>query len=120
LVADGLCRDIVKRRLPAHELFTSRVLLAEVNEKLRDKFGVDPNTVPFIKAYQDRAAVLLPPPLPTRVCRDPDDDEVLAVAAAAKAEAVVTGDEDLLILKSYSGIPILSPRQLVEWLDRLA
>jgi putative PIN family toxin of toxin-antitoxin system len=120
LVADGLCRDIVKRRLPKHELFTSKVLLEELNEKLRDKFGVDPQSVPFIKAYQDRATILRAPGLPLNVCRDPDDDEVLAVALAAKAEAIVTGDKDLLTLKSYGGIPILSPRQLVELLDRVA
>ena len=53
------------------------------------------------------------------ICRDPDDDEVLAVAATAKADAIVTGDKDLLTLKSNGGIPILSPRQLVELLDRL-
>ena len=53
LVADGLCRDIVKRRFPKHELFTSEALLAELDEKLRDKFDVDPDSVPFIKTYRD-------------------------------------------------------------------
>jgi putative PIN family toxin of toxin-antitoxin system len=120
LVADGLCRDIVKRRLPRHDLFVSEVLLAELDEKLRDKFGVNPGTVPFIKAYRDRATIIQPAPLPASVCRDPDDDEVLAVAVAAKAAAIVTGDKDLLTLKNYGGIPILSPRQLVEMLDQMA
>ena len=119
LVADGLCRDIVKRRLAKHDLFTSTALLAELNEQLRDKFGVDPESVPFIKAYRERATVIKPAALPTSICRDPDDDEVLAVAATAKADAIVTGDKDLLTLKSNGGIPILSPRQLVELLDRL-
>jgi putative PIN family toxin of toxin-antitoxin system len=120
LVADGLCRDIVKRRLPKHELFTSEVLLAELEEKLRDKFGVNPDSVPFLKMYRDRAKIIEATALPNRVCRDRDDDEVLAVAVAAKAEAIVTGDKDLLILKTHSGIPILSPRQLVELLDAVA
>jgi uncharacterized protein len=120
LVAEGLCRDIVKRRLPRHELFTSKALLAELSEKLRDKFGVDPDSVPFIKAYRERATILRPPALPASVCRDRDDDEVLAVAVAAKAEAIVTGDKDLLTLKHYEGIAILSPRQLIEMLDRVA
>ncbi len=120
LVADGLCRDIVKRRLPRHEFFTSDVLLAELDEKLRHKFGVDPDDNPFIKAYRDRATVILPAPLAKSVCRDRDDDEVLAVAVATKAEAIVTGDNDLLTLKVHAGIPILSPRQLVELLDESA
>jgi len=107
LVADGLCRDIVKRRLPKHELFTSKILLAELDEKLRDKFGVDPDRVPFIKAYRDRVTIIRPAALSESVCRDRDDDEVLAVAAAAQVAAIVTGDQDLLTLQSYHGIPIL-------------
>jgi predicted nucleic acid-binding protein len=75
--------------------------------------------VPFIKAYRDRATIIQAPALRARVCRDRDDDEVLAVAAAAKSEPIVTGDKDLLTLNTYRGIPILSPRQLVERLDQL-
>jgi predicted nucleic acid-binding protein len=48
--------------------------------------------------------------LPGRVCRDADDDLVLAAALAAKADAIVTGDQDLLVLKRFKGIPILNPR----------
>ncbi len=119
MAADGLCRDIVKRRLPKHELFTSKALLAELNEKLRDKFGIDPDSLPFITAYRDRATIIRPAALPASVCRDPDDDEVLAVAVSAKAATFITGDKDLLTLKTHAGIPILSPRQFVEWLDRM-
>jgi putative PIN family toxin of toxin-antitoxin system len=118
MVADGLCRDIIKRRLSKHELFTSKVLLAELDEELRDKFGVDPESVPFINTYRDRAKIICPESLPASVCRDRDDDEVIAVAVAANAGAIVTGDKDLLALKSYGGVPILSPRQLVELLDQ--
>lgn len=47
------------------------------------------------------------------VCRDPDDDWVLATALAGEAEAIVSGDADLLTLGSHAGIQILSPRQFV-------
>jgi predicted nucleic acid-binding protein len=40
------------------------------------------------------------------VCRDPDDDHVLAAALAAKAEVIVTGDADLLALGTYEGVRI--------------
>lgn len=55
------------------------------------------------------AEVIEPPPLPQPVCRDPDDDEVLALAIAAKADLIVSGDNDLLSLLSFRGIPILAP-----------
>jgi uncharacterized protein len=118
LVAEGICRDIVKRRLPACELFTSRALLDELAAKLQEKFGLDPNELPLLKIYEDEAAVIKPSKLSESVCRDEDDDEVLATALAAKAEIILTGDKDLLMLKEFQGVKILSPRQFAEWMDR--
>lgn len=46
--------------------------------------------------------------------RDPDDIHVLACAVAAEADAIVTGDNDLLSLKSFDGIPILKVREALE------
>jgi putative PIN family toxin of toxin-antitoxin system len=45
-------------------------------------------------------------------CRDPDDRKFLQLAYAAKADALVTGDEDLLALAGKSRIPILTPDAL--------
>ena len=48
------------------------------------------------------------------VCRDPngaDDDIILLCAAETKSEFLVTGDNDLLILKKYQGTKIISPRE---------
>jgi predicted nucleic acid-binding protein len=56
--------------------------------------------------------------LPERVCRDKHDDIVLATALAGKADFIVTGDDDLLALKKFRGIRILSPRNFLEFLDR--
>ncbi len=114
LVADGLCRDIVKRRLPLHDLFTSRGLLVELEDTLRRKLRTEPRDVPFVKAYKARAVLVTPSKLKRRICRDPDDDLVLATAAAANAHCILTGDEDLLVLGRYEGIAIVSPRTFVE------
>jgi len=40
-------------------------------------------------------------------CRDPKDDKFLEVAVAGKADVIVTGDQDLLALHPFAGIPIL-------------
>jgi len=42
---------------------------------------------------------------------------VLATALAGKADVIVTGDDDLLVLKRFRGIPIVSPRQFLELLN---
>jgi predicted nucleic acid-binding protein len=49
-------------------------------------------------------------PLPPKACRDPGDVKVLGVAVAASANFIVTGAKDLLVLKTYRDVPILSPR----------
>jgi uncharacterized protein len=118
LVAEGLCRDIIKRRLPACELFTSRSLLHELADKMQSRFGLDRDDLPLLTAYEHMATVVKTKPLVKSVCRDKDDDEVLATALIAKAEIILTGDKDLLTLKEFQGIKILSPRQFVELMDR--
>ena len=120
LVADGLCRDLVRRRVRAHELCTSEALLKELAATLRRKFKVTAAEIPWLKEYRLHTTLVKPVALPSPACRDRDDDTVLATAVAARARVIVTGDEDLLILKSYQGIAILSPRQFLEHLDGLA
>jgi len=46
-----------------------------------------------------------------RVCRDPKDDMVLECAVNAKADVIVTGDRDLLVLEVYREIRIITGRQ---------
>ena len=46
---------------------------------------------------------------PVIACRDPKDDKFLALALAIKADCLVTGDKDLLVLHPFRDIPILSP-----------
>lgn len=55
-----------------------------------------------------------PAPLPEPMCRDPDDDHVIACALTARADAIVSGDRDLLDLGQYQGIAILTTAQALE------
>ena len=51
------------------------------------------------------------------VTEDPSDDLVLACAATAAVDAIVSGDEHLLALKKFRGIPILSPAEFMRGKD---
>jgi len=48
------------------------------------------------------------------VCRDPSDDKFLELAISGSANCVVSGDQDLLVLHSFRGIPIVTPRDFVD------
>lgn len=118
IVADGLCRDLVRVRVCPHTIITSKPLLDELRRTLRVKFKADPDKLPLLSALHEQAEIVAPALLGERVCRDKDDDVVLATALAGKAEIIVTGDDDLLVLKRFRGIRILSPRQFLESIDR--
>lgn len=67
----------------------------------------------MLAEVQRLADIVEPPPLPAPVGRDPDDDAVLALAVAARADLVVSGDADLLVLGTYAGIPIVDAAEAV-------
>lgn len=46
-------------------------------------------------------------------CRDPKDDQFLALAHAAEAEVIVSSDEDLLVLHPWREISILTPAEFL-------
>ena len=48
--------------------------------------------------------------------KDPDDDKYIAAAIEGLARFVVAGDSDLLNLKEYEGIRIISPRVFLDLL----
>ena len=51
-------------------------------------------------------------------CRDPDDDKILETALAGDADALVSGDQDLLEMAEFADVPILSPAAFLERLGK--
>ena len=100
-------------------LVSSPALLAELADVIgRSKFDAiltktNTSRERSLAEVRRLAEVIEPPPLPQPVCRDPDDDQVLALAVAAKVELIVSGDNDLLSLGSFEGIPIIAPAEAV-------
>lgn len=59
------------------------------------------------------ALLVVPAQLETGICRDPDDDIILATALAGSVQAVVTGDADLLTIGMFRNIEIISATMMV-------
>lgn len=109
-IAHGSCSELIEHCAIQHVITLSEPMLEEFRDVLVRKFGYG---VTEAKAaanlIQSRAIMVKPVRLPGAVCRDPDDDVVLATAVAGCAQIIVTGDKDLTILKSYEGIKIIRP-----------
>lgn len=48
-----------------------------------------------------------------RACRDPRDDKLLELAVCGKADCLITGDEDLLVLNPFRSIPVMTPAEFL-------
>ena len=109
--ARGLCESIMEVCLSEHEIVLSDDLLDEVLRNLRLKIKLPISIVDNIgELLHEYSNILNPVALPSDVCRDPDDIKILGLAVVSDADYIVTGDKDLLVLESFQGIPILSPR----------
>lgn len=104
-------------------LISSRALLDELAEVLeRPKFDAilirsNSSRRRSLDEVRALAEVIEPEPLPRPVCRDPDDDAVLALALAAKVDFIVSGDKDLLDLQVFESIPVVTPAAALLWID---
>jgi len=48
------------------------------------------------------------------LCRDPADQKFIAAAMASRAAALVSGDQDLWVLKQVGEVPVLAPAQALQ------
>jgi uncharacterized protein len=114
----GFCEDVVDQAAGTCHLVWSDALRAEFEGVLKRRGDMTATAAAALAAFAGLCEFHTPVRLEQAVCRDPDDDVVLGTAVAAKADVIVTGDDDLLVLRRYRGSRILSPRRFLEFLDR--
>jgi len=123
---DGTVGPVLRRlRDGDYLLLYSEPLLAELADvlnrpRIRDKYGLTQEDIEAVLAL-----ILLrgEPVNPTRridECRDPKDNMVLEAAISARADAIVSGDEDVLTLHPFEGIPIIRPVDFLAMLNKEA
>ncbi|MFH1958346.1 MAG: putative toxin-antitoxin system toxin component, PIN family [bacterium] len=111
IVTMGGSFGVIKDSVYKHEIFYTDYLLKETRKILTSKFPLPDKIINgavslirryFIKGKTAEKAA--------EVCRDPDDNQLLADAVVNKIEIFVTGDKDLLVLKEYQGVRIIPPK----------
>ena len=113
IITEGICSKLLHRaRAGEFSLVSCPFIMMELRRTLSKKFRLSPGETasamePVSEAIEQNLAHDLKI---TDLCRDVDDDNIIACAVAAKADYLVTGDSDLLDIKSYRDIKIITPR----------
>ena len=86
--------------------------------KIRRHQFLTPGQAEDLLALLEATAIVVAGREEVQVCRDPSDDKFLAAAVEGKAGYIVSGDPDLITLRAYRGVTIVSPRQFLALLRR--
>ena len=99
-----------------YKALTSSYIMEEIRKSLSSrKFNWAENKIDdalhklFLQATLVESGLMVDATL-----RDPKDIPILACAIAGGADYIVTGDKDLLILKRYGQIRVITPKQFVD------
>ena len=109
--ARGLCEAVFEYCMNTDDIFLTEEILADVKDKLIRKIKLPhsdtDNVIQFLRTY---TTIVEADFVPKSLCRDPDDVNILGAAHAANADYIITGDDDLLVLKKFGATKIVKPR----------
>lgn len=115
----GLCAEIFEICLADHEIIVSEHSMLEVEQNLIKKLNLPDNAVQdIIKYIRNNSEMVEPESLEESVCRDKEDVKIIGTAVKGNARFIITGDDDLLSLKRYGEIEIITPRKFWGFLMR--
>jgi hypothetical protein len=99
----------------------SPAMLAELKDvlprpRLRRTMSADPKAL--LEVLEHDAEQVPGELVLSGVCRDPKDDIFIACAVEGRADVLVSGDDDLLVLDNYQGVQMMSPASFVLLLEQ--
>ena len=114
LIFGGNSKIIIEKLLKREFIaFTSIQLVSELVETLLIKFDFTREMILKLDALIASNFVVVYPAKRINVARDIDDNRVLEVAVTSNSKYIITGDKDLLVIKKYKNIEIISPKEFV-------
>ncbi len=115
-ISHGACHELLEHCAIRHEIILSPFIYGEFKEKLNSKFGFTKKDADAaIRLLKTRCISVRPNNLAEPVCKDKDDDNIIATAISGECDCIITGDKDLLILEIAENIRILSPGDFWEY-----
>ncbi len=100
------------------KLIVSDEVVMEYESVLNRLFDHNPTLVNrTIESVSLHAEYVQPAILPSKLCRDPNDEIFIRTAIAGRANYIVSGDKDLLVLNPIVNIEVLVPRTFLQILE---
>jgi putative PIN family toxin of toxin-antitoxin system len=110
MILDGLKQD--KFKLIISERLIEEILVVAENSE----FGFTEYEKEEIRDLLKEKAEIVESTEKVSLCRDPKDNIVLECASAGMPDFIVTGDKDLLSIKEFNNIPIITPKEFIKLL----
>jgi len=100
---------------------TAAELLAELDRVLRyprlQRYISEEERTRFVALLMALSELVELPETIPQICRDPEDDRVIACAVVGDADVIVSGDDDLLVLDRVGEVAVLSPAELFKRME---
>lgn len=113
IITEGICSKLLRRaRMGEFSLITCPFIMKELVRILLKKFRLPHDELDLtMEPVSEAISQVIEHNIKIKgICRDADDNNIIACAMAAKADYLVTGDSDLLEIKNYQGVKIVTPR----------
>jgi putative PIN family toxin of toxin-antitoxin system len=110
-LTEGIAHKIFNHCVINHSIYLSDYIVNELTRILTKKFKVKNSELNELLNFIESFLINVKPDnLIPDVCRDKNDNQILQLAEYIKADIIISGDNDLLVLKKFKNTNILSPR----------
>ena len=106
------------------EVYLSNNLILEIKQKFLggrlEKIKKDGFSIEKVNEYLETLeirSIFMETTTHFKICRDPNDNMILDLAFASKADFIITGDEDLLTLNPFKATRIVKPSEFMKIID---
>ena len=111
----GLADSIFEFCLQQHTIVLSDHILEELEKSFLKKLKMPQDKIQAVLSFLKEFYLIADSKrLKKNICRDHEDDKILGLAMNAGVDFIITGDKDLLVLKNFESIAILTPREFWE------
>ena len=115
LIADSTSRRAFDKALTRGTLIISVPILRELAEVLHrkqfNKYLLEEERMRFLVGLLKESELFET----TEAITDPKDNKFLEMAVCGSANCIISGDDDLLVLNPFRGIPVITPREFLTW-----